>query len=568
MTQSAGHIAAVVWLCLCATTTSLAQSTSAIGSFLQPGWSAGQSGSHSGLWIATGLVSMTRDGEWIAFVENDGAACDSSAYDERISMMRTDGTGHRVIVDWPVLKALQPGQARIIQRIRLSPEGRRLYFEQQTFSGCDPVGYHIPFGVDVATGEVELSLHQGEPAYLMSYTDDGRRVVFWAFAPDLGSGHFFISDPGLEDPRPFLDVSRWWSAFHGKLSGNGSKFIFIVWHGSLWGDVFVMDMSTAELTKVTPKPLPLVYSADISADGSRVVFGHSTSAGALYAVESDGSGLRQISEGAQANVATLSRDGEVIYARGWTVHSGVTSSGETNVYQWKDGALVGQFLGGGASGGPGMGHMAITADGSLVACRQGLPPVGLNPLMIRTNVLPAVTTYGFGDPDTPIHWDVCAAAGSDWVLAASLRKGLLPLPGVGDLLLSPEHLFVLDAGTISGPYNASTVTREIPVDAALPEVLPLHSQALVVSPEGEARLTNRTTFELHGGQAAAADVATSPNGSERLADTPAQGVPRNELKRRPSLWELSPAERLRRMELMDPSIAWRRERGLLPAGSP
>lgn len=531
------------------------QSTSAIGAYLQPAWRP------SGIWV------MTRDSEWIAFVENDGAACDSSAYDERISLIRSDGTGHRVVVDEHVLKGLQAGQTRIVERLRISPDGRQIYIEQASYSVCNPVTAPQPFVVDVATGGVEPLTHNGYSAYLMSYSDSGDQIVFRSFDAELGDSYYFVSDPGLVNARPFVDTSPWWSTPQGKLSGDGSKFLFIVWHGSVWGDAFLVDMESLAITKLTPESLPALSSADISADGSRIVLGHSTADGALYATGSEGQGLRLIAEGPQATIATLSANGRVIFGYGGTVPVGVSSSAVTNIYNWHDGSLIDQYLGGGGSGGAAMGHMAVNDDGTLVSGGLGNAPEGHIPTMVRSWSSGMLTTYGFGDPGTPVHWDVCGSAASDWVLAVSLRKGLLPLPGVGELLLSRGHLIVLDAGTISGPYNASTVTREIPVDAALPEVLPLHSQALVVSPAGEARLTNRTTFELHGAQASTAEVAHT-NGQKGLRDGPAQEVPWGATRRRPTLWELSPAERLRRMELMDPSIAWRRERGLLPAGSP
>lgn len=509
-----------------------AQAESPIGSFLAP-WS--DSGNYFGSPMA-----VTPDGSLIAFVEGLGTCFNHL---QRISMIRPDGTGYRVVVDTPVLNELKSGVYTLIDELRLAGDGRTLAFKwPQQVVNCDNAGGPRWFLVDVESGSVTELKVNGNGVGYVSFTDDGQTIAFKGFDPALGAWGFYTADEDGRTPELILDLTPF-SAGPSVISGDGKKLLFLDFSpvSPFAGDIYVLDIASGAPTKLNPQVLNFIYYASLSADGSRIVF--SLFDGTMYAVEGSGANFRQIQSPAAGFEVTMTRDGNWIFLT--SLISG-TAGVFTNRMSWDETILElvadpyfnSQFLS----------QQPINADGSFHAHWTPGPNKSLAVTFLST---PVLTTYGYGNPGTTLTWDVGGEAGDSYILAMSL-DALSPGAGTqyGLLELEPASLLILDSGSVLGPNNIGSLQITIPGSLDLPVPVPVHFQALVQPQGGGGALTNRTTVLLQNAPSVALTTASRSGGPGGIAGT-------NAWTAQPA-WPpvtLTPEERMRQLIQSDPKLA-------------
>lgn len=460
---------------ICLTPASRSQSASPIGQFLTP-------------WTSVsplGFAAMTADGEWIAFVDSE-FGCETS--DQRISMIRSDGSGYRQVVSPTMLVQLQTdGHTQIID-FGMSGDGSRGFFSRPDNDlFCFLNGQIHHYLVDMASGEVVEFEFVGFDTSSLSFTDDGSEMAFLARDPGSGAAAFHRANADGSQATPFLDAVAWHSAF-GRLSGDGSHFAFVGQHNSGFSpaDVYVYEFASSTLTRVSPAPVGGLASVSVSADGSRVAYGGLGFG--VYAVNADGTDHHQVAGQPASGSTTLSRDGEWVFF--------VDSFGFPPAVQrvrW-DGSELAATIGTSPFFGQNW-PVPVSADGSRHACF--LPEVDFAaPLGVWFENPPVLTAYGHGTVGTTLTFDVGGDLGDTYLLAYSLRPGNSWTP-FGTLLLGRRTLGVLAMGTVDMPnLNVGRASFDLdwPFRPARP--IPIYFQALVRDPTGLGTLTNRTMATL------------------------------------------------------------------------
>lgn len=537
--MSSNLAVAIIGLVLALAPKSPSQAVSPIGDFLPEYWGG----------IHPGPVTMTADGEWIVAVESYLITCYPPYY-ERIVRVRSDGTQREVLFDEDQMFALAGNKLTDTTFMRLSGDGSWAYFVRPGgWIGQANCEYVLPshgYLLDLRNGVVKDLAPDGLVSGAASWTDDGRTMAFSAIDPVSGNKVlFYVGGPDGTGATPFLDTSQW-SYARGIISGDGSRFVFIVEHDNLDDDVMIYDFRTGGVTKLTPSPIKNdVVSANCSADGERIVYGIESSTvsnASVYAVYADGSGHRKLHDGALKG--TITRDGEWVFIE----------AGSFYRVSW-DGSVVELLTG--TTGWPGEGvnsikPAAIDATGSRAAFFTTIVPLGpSSPLAVWHEHTPVLTTYGYGAPGTPLRFDIGGEPGDSFLLASSPLSAHVPFRPWGVLELDPSRLVLLAGGVVGDWLNIGSVELQLPPDVWFAMDVPVHFQALVQHPGGGGALTNATTFVFPSTM-----VVTTPPvpGTQTLLDVRARA---EELRRRAT----RPPTRedvWRQRRMMDPTLEWTR----------
>lgn len=512
-----------------------AQGESVIGSFLAPWFDpAGFSGE---------TLAMTPDGSLIAFVEGQGN-CNLDSAIQRISIIRPDGTGYRIVVDTPVLDRLQPSSFTVIRILRFAGDGKTLAFmRHHKIQNCNIIGGPRWYLVDVESGRVDEFTFNNNAVGFLTFTDDGQTMAFKGYDPARQAWGYYTANEDGSDPELVLDTTPFGSSA-SQISGDGSKLLFIDIQPvfPIPSNIYLLDIATGALTKLNPQSLNNISSGSLSTDGSRVVFGPSI--GPTFTVDGNGANLQQILPGEALVATTVTRDGQWIFFTAW--FSG-TPGPFTYRMSW-DGSIMGPATNPFYGGGGRLSQQPVNADGSL---HVSWTPFPFGSLAVTFFTPPILTTYGYGHPGEPLTWDVGGLPGDSYILAMSLGLAAPGLPTQFGLLeLDPARLTILASGTVGGPKNIGSFAVTIPTTLlSLP--LFVYSQALVQSPGGGGTLTNLTAVRLHDGPAAQ-DSASTAGWPVGVAGAQPPWPPAN----------LTPQQRLQQLIQLDPELStqWRRER--------
>ena len=523
-----------------------AQSASVVAKHMAP-WGGGD---------RTSRFQFTTDASWIYMVQSN-KGCQSSTVKQRIARMRSDGTDFEVLVDWPVLDTLNfQNNPSIIRHMRMAGDGSTMWFARPRlfdFFHCDPIASSRHYLLDTGTGDIAPFTFNGFDVGNVSFSLDGKWMVFAGWDPDDQEFAYYRSRLDGGELHHILDIEPWYT-ITGIMSGDGEHFLFISFESGSYGGpgtpgfvnhLWILDIKSGDYLRLTPEPMPYMGTAHVSADGSRVIYGGNDPRD-LYAVRGDGTGHRLLASDHIGGYSTLSADGEVVYYL-------CDEDLQLRRLRWKDGAVLTPPLGE-PLGNDWLQHQAIDATGSTFA--STLFPPSLRPLHVWSTELPFLTTYGFGTPDSTLHWDVGSHPGDAYVLGWSLALGEADLGPVGVLELGLQGLGVLSVGVVpDDEFDVAGVEVLVPADASLPQPLPVHFQALVTGPEFPGgRLTNRTTFTLPmTAQAAAASAPDGPSSDGPSPDGQA-GFPTGGTRG----WDLDPEEVTRRLELVDPNVWFKR----------
>jgi len=228
-------------------------------------------------------------------------------------------------------------------------------------SGMNPEMRREIFRLDAATGAATrlTSLDQGVSPRLdartVSVSDDGHWIAFIAPADPLGTNHdlseevFVISSDGTGLTQltsdPTVPAGSVWSL---AISGNGSRIVFVS-NSDLTGanpdhefQVFAIDRTGANLIQLTHATFG--YAEDVSAsdDGTRIVFSSDADLTGMnvdrndevFAVNSDGSGLRQLTKSTSgSNLDTrISGNGAKIVFRSTNDLVGKNADGSLEIF--------------------------------------------------------------------------------------------------------------------------------------------------------------------------------------------------------------------------------------------
>jgi len=491
------------------------QSVSIIGSYLEI------PGPHG--YPEPEACAMTPDGKTIAFVETDGVGCDATTY-QKISLIRPDGTGYRVVVEADVLKALAPTPAETqIFQLLVSGDAKWISFwwPHEFVFGCTYDAPMHSYVVNVETGAIHELMFNGQQVYGVSFTDDGQTMCFQALDPAVGRYVYFLANPDGTGAVPFFDPVEWTGSF-GVLSGDGSRLVFVGFHAPnpLTEDVYVYDLASATVTKLSPDPLIHIGAVSSSYDGSRIVYGGA--ANPLYGVNGDGSGFHLISTYKSGGSATISRDGNYAFLLGY---NGGIRCFRVN---WDGTGLI-EIDGQANVPFEGQAPLAIDATGSRLAhfVFNTSPPA---PLAVWSADERVLTTYGYGTPGSLLSWDIGGQPGDAALLAYSLDAASIPFKNYGTLELGLSSLHCFWAGTVAPPWNTASLQLALPADLVIPTPLPIHFQALVMGPSGTT-LTNSTVFTLQPAASSAAATLVAPSRGVRTAGAPAR-EPDPEARRR------------------------------------
>ena len=448
--------------------------------------------------VAVEPIAMRPDGQWVAFAETPVGPCLPSIVTDRLSIVRPDGTGYRVVLDVPTLSALWPStiNPNRIEQIRWAGNTDRLVFwwwDLYAFTCGEFYGPAHYYLVDVAAGTVEEFTFHGQEVANICFTDDGQAMFFQGWDPVTDDYAFHVAGPKGENAVAFVHSPAPNVAIQGIASGDGSRFLWLAIDLSTFDyltDVYVYEFATQQSTKLTPAPVGLLSGASLSYDGSRVAYSHP--AGKIIGVNADGTGFHEVAAYVPAggSTTTLTRDGQYVFVAWNTL-----PFGECYRVGW-DGTglkLVSNFLG------QIFGYLheiPVNFDGSLQAHWFREPPQRPGScLAIAALDKPWLTTYPGYTPDEDVIWDIAGQPGDSWILAWAPGPAVVPPGGPGTLGLDPQRLQVLATGTVGGPYNVGTLGVALPTDLAPHAHVPLHFQALVTGDKG-SQLTNVTTLTL------------------------------------------------------------------------
>lgn len=467
-----------------------AQPISRIGTFIDPWGGASVSG------------DITADGQWLVFAEKKGSGCSGVTF-ERLSMIRTDGTDYRVIIDWPEMELLEPDFETLIENLVISGDGRWAAFKwPHKFSPVSVCSVVLPmhwYLVDLITGDVSEITFNGQVVSGVSFTNDGETMAFMGYDPSISDWDYFLSAPSA-NPTPetsrALGLASPLTMWPGKLSGDGSKFVFVqsVNTGCCPANVYVHDVASGATIAVNPMPEQSGVSiVDISDDGQRVMYGSNS----WWAVDSDATGLHAFMSGG----GDLIMSGRLTRSGSHLVYSHKLPTPRTVRVPWVGGPVTSvPFLAAGVF----LGTIPASADGSIIAGWDYNQVVssGWAALVIWFDKPRVLTTYGHGTAGSTLTWDVGGAVGDSYLLAWSLLPGARSFKHYGTLGLDVASLQLLGAGVVSGADNVGKLTITIPESTVIPSPLPVHFQALVLSGPGVGGLTNTTAFTLQPGVAA------------------------------------------------------------------
>lgn len=457
-------------------------------------------------WTAMGEkpMAMTPDGSLVVWTERHkfGNGCGLTM--QRLSMIRGDGTGFRVLLDDAQLEALSPAPPGFSTRIislAVSGDGATVAFGWPTVldSSCNkssPIRMHL---LDIVSGEI----HELEPDATIgvgnvSFSDDGERIAYWVWRQtEVEHVTALRSGPAeyAKDIVTTLTTGELGANFRGMLTGDGRSLVFAASESVLLDaptEVYRLDLESGRLVKLSPAPLPAPVNVSASSDGKRVVYSRlvDSTGVSIYGVDGDGTDLHVVHEGSLFGSAVITRDGEWVFFKAKDPLPSTTHG----VYRVAFGGGVAERL---AYAIPepiftsGEIKIPVNGTGSRLAHRAFTS--GDDPLTVAYFGDPVLTSYGTPAAGETMHVDVGGAAGSPWLLLASLHDSVLRTPW-GVLYLHPDRLLPIAAGTTQAPWNIATESFVIPPAATLSGAI-VHLQAMVWDggPYG-GHLTNRTTL--------------------------------------------------------------------------
>jgi len=454
-------------------------------------------------------VAMTPDGNQIVLLEHivvGGCTTDP----KKLVLQRVDGADRQVLLTGPQLDALIKDSTKgsSVVQITLSGDGRTaalLLPDELNVGSClQFVPWHI-WLLDLETGAVEeIDPAGGASGYGIvgaTFSDDGERLLYERIT---ATAHELVVADRTTTTRYDTNLKIVQSSgdfgvgLNGIITGDGKRCVYIgtdVYVFPTKCHVYVLDIDTGRLKRVTSDTFPNLVNISASRDGSRIIFtelGDDPSGRSIYGINADGSGLHVVAEGAKHDTATLSRDGHWVF---FASDQYGTYSGILRVpFEGGTPERVGSSFFNGYVVNP---QLPISSDGRLLAYRINLLASALkSPLAVVALDEPRLSVYGDPELGQALICDVGAPTGTTCTLLASLFGATQRTPW-GVLGLHPGRIEVLSTGVTVGPANIASQSIPVPNDAALLGYT-LHLQALVLDgfgPKG-GRLTNHVAVEL------------------------------------------------------------------------
>lgn len=441
-------------------------------------------------------TDLTSDGEWILFWDTVGAVCGGDGL-ERVARSRSDGTQYEVIITYDQLTAVEanqaPGNQMDCTRLEMSGDGRyallRSSFETVACSFKPPTSF---YWIDIEAKQIGHLTYEGQEVLHPTLTDSGT-LCFGAWNAEETERSIYVASEidGSDAVKVFTGPSE--GFMHSVISGDGSKVLVQIRLAPppFEGDLHLVDVATGAVEQVTSLHDPALNRADISDDGSRIIY--ATTDERVTTILADGTVVFDRPTGDfSATGVSISGDGEWI--RYQIFGEGTTTLARFDGTDPRDLPLVS-----GEKPTFSMNTRGLSHDGHvLVGERSIVEPFDT---VGRTSVWnadgPNLYVSGFAAPATPIQVVVGGELGSAYVIGVSLTAASIPVPPVGRLTIDPATAQVLEMGVIANTLESSeTSLYHVPADLQVPPDLDLYFQAYVVSPGGPPRLTNGATFTI------------------------------------------------------------------------
>src|SRR5262245_60412791 len=258
---------------------------------------AGQQVTHfdKGISNLGGTVSVSDDGQWLAFVSRSNPTGQNHDASPEVFVMRPNGTGLAQVTSDPAVNA------GAVTGVVLSGSANRILF----ISNSNPLGTNSSnriqlFVVDFdGTGLKQLTnITTSETWNGISISDDGQRIVFSTSAnltggnADRNSEVFAIQADGTNLRQ--ITSSPTASSLKPVISGNGSKIAFQAYGGT--AGIGAINWDGTGPTTLVPASGHSATEPSITDDGQFVFFPDTAGGGgrAIWKVKTDGTGLTQL----------------------------------------------------------------------------------------------------------------------------------------------------------------------------------------------------------------------------------------------------------------------------------
>ena len=148
--------------------------------------------------------------------------------------------------------------------------------------------------MDVDGSNVRSLTFNGATEFLYSWSPDGRRIAYDAFA--LDGGVFLTGDDGAWTVQVALNTSTL-AHLYPAWSPDGRELLFVQWDLTEDNrDIYVMEVDGGVVTQVTNTPAADEFVPTWSPDGSMIVYDFTPDGenGFIYVAEPDGTGTQQL----------------------------------------------------------------------------------------------------------------------------------------------------------------------------------------------------------------------------------------------------------------------------------
>ena len=324
-------------------------------------------------------VSVSDDGQWIAFVSKADPVGQNHDASAEVFVMHPDGSGIAQVTNDPSVTAAE------VTAAVLSGSANRIVFRSRGNPlGTNPSNRDQIFAINRdGTGLIQLtSTTTSDTWWGMSVSDDGQRIVFsttanltggnadksrevYAIQADGTNLRQITSSPTVPSHTPVI-------------SGDGSKIAFV----GTGNDIYAINWNGTGLLVLTSSIASPKISPSITDDGLFVFFSAksaSTGKNEIWKVKTDATGLTQLTNGVGGTPLTI----PVVAGGGGRVAiSGTIDS----TYPSAGSGELGVMTGSGANRLPltaltalDIQNAKITRDGSRIVFESSMNPFGSNP---------------------------------------------------------------------------------------------------------------------------------------------------------------------------------------------